>query len=66
MKPDDLKNSMNFIEPDDYMKTRLFAAAKNAGKSRKEGKKMFKAAVCTVLCCAVLQQESASVFQKKS
>ena len=25
MKPEDLKNSINFVESDDYMQTRLFA-----------------------------------------
>ncbi len=30
MKPDDLKNSMNSIEPDSYMETRLFAEIKDA------------------------------------
>ena len=54
MKPDDLKNSINSIEPNSYMEARLFAEVSSAEKPKKKGKKMFKAAVCTALCCAVL------------
>ncbi len=54
MKPDDLKNSLNSITPDSYMETRLFAEIKDAEKPKRKNRKMFKAAVCTVLCCAVL------------
>ena len=54
MKPEDLKNSINSIEPNSYMETRLFAEVSSAEKPKKKGKKMFKAAVCTALCCAVL------------
>lgn len=54
MKPDDLKNSLNSITPDSYMETRLFAAVKDAESPKKKNRRIFKAAVCTVLCCAVL------------
>ncbi|MDE5995375.1 MAG: hypothetical protein K2G56_00470 [Eubacterium sp.] len=54
MKPEDLKNSMNSIEPNSYMETRLFAEIKDAEKPKKKSKRLFKAAVCTALCCAVL------------
>ena len=54
MKPEDLKNSMNSIEPDSYMETRLFAEIKDAEKPKKKSGKLFKVAVCTALCCAVL------------
>ncbi|MDE6110480.1 MAG: hypothetical protein K2F65_01055, partial [Eubacterium sp.] len=54
MKPDDLKNSMNSIKPDSYIETRLFAEIKDAEKPKKKSGKLFKAAVCAALCCAVL------------
>ncbi len=54
MKPDDLKNSLNSITPDSYMETRLFAEIKDAEKPKKKSGKLFKVAVCTALCCAVL------------
>lgn len=54
MKPDDLKNSLNSIKPDSYMETRLFAAVKDAESPKKKNRRIFKAAACSVLCCAVL------------
>ncbi len=54
MKPDDLKNSLNSIKPDSYMETRLFAEIKDAEKPKRKNRRIFKAAVCTVLCCTVL------------
>ncbi|MDE5605520.1 MAG: hypothetical protein K2I73_08055, partial [Eubacterium sp.] len=54
MKPEDLKNSLNSIEPNSYMETRLFAEISSAEKPKKKNGKLFKAAVCTALCCAVL------------
>ena len=54
MKPDDLKDSLNSIKPDSYMETRLFAAVKDAESPKKKNRRIFKAAACTVLCCAVL------------
>lgn len=54
MKPEDLKNSLNSIEPNSYMETRLFAEVSSAEKPKKKNGKLFKAAVCTALCCAVL------------
>lgn len=54
MKPEDLKNSMHSIEPDSYMETRLFAEVSSAEKPKKKSGRLFKAAVCTALCCAVL------------
>ena len=54
MKPEDLKNSLNSIEPNSYMETRLFAEVSSAEKPKKKSGKLFKAAVCTALCCAVL------------
>ena len=54
MKPEDLKNSINSIEPDSYMETRLFAEIKDAEKPKKKAGKLVKAVTCTALCCAVL------------
>lgn len=54
MKPEDLKNSINSVKPDSYMETRILAAVQDAEKPKKKNRNMFKAAVCTALCCAVL------------
>lgn len=39
MKPEDLKNSINFVESDDYMQTRLFAEISSKKKSKNKSKK---------------------------
>ena len=54
MKPEDLKNSINFVESDDYMQTRLFAEISSKKKSKNKSKKGFKVAISAVLCCAIL------------
>lgn len=54
MKPEDLKNSINSINADDYLETRLFAKVSEAEKPKRKNKKMFKAAVCSALCFVVL------------
>lgn len=54
MKPEDLKSSINSVKPDSYMETRILAAVQDAEKPKKKNRNMFKAAVCTALCCAVL------------
>ena len=54
MKPEDLKNSIHSVKPDSYIETRLLAAVKDAERPKKKNRSVFKAAVCTALCCAVL------------
>ncbi|MDE7124494.1 MAG: hypothetical protein K2N83_03280 [Eubacterium sp.] len=54
MKPEDLKNSINSIEPDSCMQTRLFAEISSKEKSKNKSKKGFKVAISAVLCCAIL------------
>ncbi|MDE6125014.1 MAG: hypothetical protein K2G22_07300 [Eubacterium sp.] len=50
----DLKNSINFVEPDDYMQTRIFAEISSKKKSKNKSRKGFKTAISAVLCCAIL------------
>lgn len=54
MKPEDLKNGIDSIKADDYLKTRLFAKITETENPKKKNRKVFKALVSSALCCAVL------------
>ncbi len=54
MKPEDLKKSIDSVQADEYLKTRLLAKIADAKKPKRKKRKAFKMAASAVLCCTVL------------
>lgn len=54
MKPEDIKNSISSIEPDAYMKTRIFAGISEAAPKKRSKKKIAVAVISGMLSLAVL------------